>query len=145
MSKNSSPARISAVERRAQTVELRTQGHTFEEIAKIVGYSNKASAYKAFQTALESIVKEPVETYRAVELQRLDKMTQGLADRAFDGDIPAVHALLKVMERRAKMLGLDHSPDLSLTNNGQIQVVLDDRVMDKKRSAVEMEIEPETP
>lgn len=145
MSKNSSPARISAVERRAQTVELRSQGHTFEEIAQIVGYSNKASAYNAFQTALGSIVKEPVETYRAVELQRLDKMTKGLADRAFDGDIPAVHALLKVMERRAKMLGIDHSPDVQLTNNGQIQVVLDGRVMDKTRSAVEVEFEPENP
>lgn len=113
----------------------------------MVGYSTKSAAYKAFQRGIESIVKEPVEAYRAVELERLDKMTKGLAGRAFDGDIQAVHALLKVMERRAKMLGLDHSQELSLTADGRataIQVIMDPTVMEKKRSAVEVEIEPDT-
>lgn len=55
-----------------------------------------------------------------LELRRLDDITQALLPRAQKGELLAIDRLLRVMERRAKYLGLDkpakleHSGTLSL-------------------------------
>jgi hypothetical protein len=49
------------------------------------------------------------ERLRDLELERLDSLTEALMPTAQDGDVPAVLALVWVMERRAKLMGLDAS------------------------------------
>ena len=42
-----------------------------------------------------------------MELHRLDKMTPKMMEFAVQGDTKAVDAVIKIMDRRAKLLGLD--------------------------------------
>ena len=57
------------------------------------------------QTSLE--LAEGREHLRMLELERLDLMAQGMWDRAAAGEKEAVQTVLSIMQRRAKMTGLD--------------------------------------
>ena len=61
-------------EKYRQVVELRIAGVTFDEIASRVGYSNKSGAWHAYQAAMERYVIESVESQRAVQSERLDRL-----------------------------------------------------------------------
>jgi hypothetical protein len=52
-------------------------------------------------------VQEPAEELRTMEVARLDQMLLGLWPKAIKGDTWAVDRVLKIMERRAALLGLD--------------------------------------
>jgi len=93
--------------REAKVFELRIQGFTFEHIASEVGYQGASGAWQAYQRAKESMIFESVEEARQLELLRLDEMMFALWDRAIGGDLPAASCVLKIMDRRAKLLGLD--------------------------------------
>jgi len=57
---------------------------------------------------------------RALELLRLDELLNALWDTAIAGDLKAVDRVLKVMERRAKLLGLD--APFEIKTDGQIHI-----------------------
>jgi hypothetical protein len=96
-----------AAEKRSRAVELRKAGATFEQIAEQVGYSDRANAHHAVMQAIRDLPRENAEEALAVELERCDALLVGLWPKARRGDEKAVHAALRVMERRAKLLGLD--------------------------------------
>jgi hypothetical protein len=88
---------------------MRSQGIAYEEIAQRLGLSGKGQAYRICQRALRRVPSESVTEMRTVEGQRLDEITTTLWPRALGGDIRAIGALLKVMERRARLFGLESS------------------------------------
>jgi hypothetical protein len=98
---------IDARKREAKVFELRIQGYTFEQIASEVGYQGTSGAWQAYRRARESMIFESVEEARQLELLRLDEMMFALWDRAIGGDLPSASCVLKIMDRRAKLLGLD--------------------------------------
>lgn len=51
--------------------------------------------------------QEEARQVRELELQRLDAMFAGIWEDATAGDVDAVNSALRVMKRRARMLGLD--------------------------------------
>lgn len=102
-----SPRRIEAAEKRARALELRKAGATYDQIARQVGFSERGAAYRAVQTALLEITQEPAQEVRQLELERLDAMLLGLWPAARKGKEGAVDRVLRIMERRAKLLGLD--------------------------------------
>jgi hypothetical protein len=53
------------------------------------------------------MLREPAEQARNLDLKRLDAMTLALWSQARQGNQGAVDRLLRIMERRAKLLGLD--------------------------------------
>lgn len=57
-----------------------------------------------------AVLAEAAQQYVALEAQRLDKIAEALWEKCLRGDLAAVDTYLKVMARRAKMLGLD-APD----------------------------------
>lgn len=96
--------------RRAECFKMRMQGHTFPEIAEALGYNSKQAAWSDYQAALRDARDEytdDLEELRTFELARLD----AIAARAWAydtvGDIKALDVLLKVADRRARLLGLD--------------------------------------
>ena len=93
--------------RDARVYELRIQGNTFEQIANEVGYSGPSGAWQAHQRIKSEWIFESVEEARQLELMRLDELQVAVWDRAINGDLPAAHCVLKIMDRRAKLLGLD--------------------------------------
>lgn len=102
-----SKGRIDVAKRRAEALELRRAGLTFQDIADRLGYKHRSAAHKDVQRALEKLIFEPAQDVLALELSRLDALTQTLWAQARRGDLQAIDRIVKLMNRRAKYLGLD--------------------------------------
>ena len=115
---DSSPRRIAAAERQRLALELRKAGVTFEEIANQLGYS-KAGAYKAVTSALQKTLQEPADEVRTLAVTRLDKLLTAMWPQARQGNQGAVDRVLRIEERRAKLLGLDAPTRTDVTSKGE--------------------------
>lgn len=104
--------RVDAALRKADAVELRRKGWSFERIAKEVGVSI-STAHRYITSELEKVAAETAEAaeqVRQLELERLDRALAAVFQRVDDGDDKAIATMLRLQERRAKLLGLD-TPD----------------------------------
>lgn len=103
------PSRIKpeTIEREAEVLKLRRGGLTFDLIAQKLGFANASGAHKAYANACKRIIRADVEELRGTELDRLDVAQSALWNKVLGGEVSAVMALLKIMERRARLLGLD--------------------------------------
>lgn len=100
------------VEKERRALELATEGLTFEAIADALGYATASGAWRAVQRGLRRTVQPAADEYRRLELRRIDGLLCAIWPRAVgDADVPpdydAVDRVLKLMQRRAKLLGLD--------------------------------------
>lgn len=106
--------RAATAQRRAQAIQLRLSGVDWQTIANRLSYSDRAAACKDVTRALEAnqtAARNAGEDLRTVELARLDRLQAALWAQALHGDHKVVDTLLRLMQRRAKMLGLDEAPD----------------------------------
>jgi len=76
-------------------------------IAKQVGYEGASSVSKAIKRALDERMKEPVEGVRALEVERCNRLLQALWRDGMEGRYLAIDRILRVMERKAQLQGLD--------------------------------------
>ena len=51
-----------------------------------------------------------MEEFRALELQRLDRLQVALWPKALEGDVSAIQGTLKIIDQRCRLLGLYVSP-----------------------------------
>lgn len=93
--------------KRTRAVDLRLSGVTYAEIAERIGYASAAGAQQAVEAALRDRLGESAVVLRGLDLARLDDLLRALWPQARAGDDKAVAAALRVMERRARYLGLD--------------------------------------
>jgi hypothetical protein len=95
--------------RRAQALKLRIAGYSFTDIGRALHVSNKTAYYDVHRelAALDGPKAKMAERVLGLSLDRLDKAIVGLQVRVEAGEPNAVFALVKVEERRAKLLGLD--------------------------------------
>jgi hypothetical protein len=103
---------IKREQRAAAIVQMRLQGFTLREIgaAQHPPVSNVA-IFKAIKRTLERTISEATEQARRLEEMRCDEMLAGgLYERAIGGDAQAAGAVLAIMTRRARLLGLDVQP-----------------------------------
>jgi len=104
------PRRLTARERQNKAVELRKRGFSYDEIAEKLHYTNRSAAYKAVVAVLQRMDQEGAgPEVLNLELARLDTMQRVLAPKVLKANTDAIHASLRVMERRAKLLGLDYN------------------------------------
>ena len=110
------PGDIERLDRYIWVLELRRNGLTYEEIAKEVGYANRSSAYAAFQAILQMTLHETAEEARQLELERLNLMFNKLMPGIEKGHPRAIEAAIKIMDRRAKYLGIEFAsePDVEI-------------------------------
>jgi uncharacterized protein (DUF2164 family) len=101
----------------ARALELKLSGMDYERITEELGYSNVNSAKKAAQAALKRITDPIAEDVLWMELGRLDRLMEAHWEMATDGDIKATETVLKIMQRRAHLLGLD-TLNIDLTTKG---------------------------
>jgi len=102
------PRRLRAAKKQVKALELRVEGLSFRQIALELKYKGPSGAYKAVDAALERTIREPAEQVRLLELARLDRLqVMPWKQATVIGDPKAVANVLKIMERRAKLLGLD--------------------------------------
>ena len=103
--------RKTAAEKRAEALELRAMGYSYQAVADEVGYASKGAAHKAVAQALRDIPREQAEQARELELGRLDELQMAAMNGALSGDLFAIDRVLKIVESRAKLLGLYNLPD----------------------------------
>jgi len=97
------------VEKRALALKLRKAGKTYKQIAEEIPCSLK-SAYLYVKQAIAEVSAKNVETTQDIidlEVQRLDSMLLSMQDNLESGHVTYIDRALKIMERRAKLLGLD--------------------------------------
>ena len=121
---------LEGAQRDAESARLRSRGLSLRQVAEQLGYAGPSGAYKAVQRALAAVPVEAAEEMRRMQLEQLNS----LGRRAFEvlerehsliapsGRIvvhngqpltdcrpvlKAIGSLLKVMEREAKLMGLD--------------------------------------
>jgi hypothetical protein len=95
------------LERQNEVVKLRRGGLTWDLIAQRVGYSDPSGAQKAYEAANKRIIAEDIAEIRNLETERLDLAQSAIWGKVLQGDNPSIANLLRIMERRAKLLGLD--------------------------------------
>ena len=96
-----------AAVKRAKVVEAVANGATYEQAAQQAGYATRSGAYKALWKAVDSRVAEAVDEHRALEIARLDALQLAVWDHAMAGDVKALNAVLRIIEQRSRLLGLD--------------------------------------
>jgi hypothetical protein len=102
--------RAKTAERRAKAIAMLLAGVDYDTITQRLGYATRGAATKDVQRALEAnraAERESVEELRTVDLMRLDRLQAAVWTKALGGDPRVVETVLKILERRAKLLGLD--------------------------------------
>jgi DNA-binding CsgD family transcriptional regulator len=100
--------KIERATRRAEAYALRRAGVDTATIAARLGvHPTTVNAW--IREALRAIPKEEADDLRALELERLDAIMVPQMRAALAGDGFAVDRVLKIMERRARLLGLDEA------------------------------------
>ncbi len=116
--KVTSPETAAAKLKAAKALELRMEGKTFEAIAQEAGYNSKQAAYDAVKRSIDAITREPATDLLKLDLERLDAMWGIHYLNAQVGDVQALAACMKIMERRARLLGLDAPVKQELAGKG---------------------------
>lgn len=98
-----------AAERRVRALQLRIEGKSFAQIGAEMGISLQG-AHQHVTRALADLAKleqGKARHWRRLEGERLDHLLRQLAPGIQGGDPASVNSAVRVLERRAKLLGLD--------------------------------------
>jgi hypothetical protein len=95
------------LDRELAVVELRRTGETWDRIARAIGYANAAGAYKAYKRAVVRTLQQPTDELREMELDRIDRLQRAYWKDAIDGNHKSAEFVLKLIGKRAELLGLD--------------------------------------
>ena len=120
-----SARRLAAREREIKALELRKAGATYVQIAEALGIS-RAGAHKVVLRALARLEKEAgeeAEHLRRLEIERLDAMLLAIWPHVKKGSLGAIDRAIRIMERRAKLLGLDAPTKADIQGEQVIRII----------------------
>ncbi len=112
------PPSAELLEREGKALELRRAGFTYDVIADRLAYNDRSAARKAVERAIGRTHQDAADDLRALEADRLDRLQSSRWSKAIKGDDKAFDRVLRVMERRSKLLGLDTPVQHELTGPG---------------------------
>lgn len=103
---------IASAERRAKAMALRLAGYNYQQIADKIrashgGAYSKSMAFKDIEKSIDQLVIEPAVRVLELNLGRLAAAMTAVWPAVMEGDVQAIAAMLKIMEREARYLGLD--------------------------------------
>lgn len=87
--------------------QLRLAGASWDEIAKAIGYQSGPTAHTTVKRHTAQMPKEAAQELMSLDLERLDMLQLVVWRQARQGDLKAIETVLKIMNTRAKYLGLD--------------------------------------
>ncbi len=108
-------AALAARDKQRRALQLRTEGRTLDQIADELGYADKSGAHRAITAALDRHEAAAVDEYRDLEAARLNELQRAVWPLAIAGDLAAVTACIRIIDRRARLLGLDVPAQLDVT------------------------------
>ena len=121
------PSKIPAAARREKALELRAKGMSIRAIAGKLGVSKsqvQRDIVKELQAAAERR-KKIAGLIIDLELAKLDELEQEAWKHIAAGELSAIDRVLRSMERRAKLLGLDKTGEAGDTGSlGDLVAVL---------------------
>ena len=95
-------------EKERQVVQYRQGGATFDAIAKKLGYADESGARAAFKRAMERMRDDALNAeMRELHRQRLEVALTAIWSDVVKGDLEAIKVMLKILERDAKLYGID--------------------------------------
>ncbi len=104
-------------------LELRTKGHSWDEIAELLEYKSGKHVQAAYQRLMDKHETEDVKHLRALQDERLEMAWRGLVPKIEQGRERAVEVGIKVLERQARLHGIDVADQLvEKTTNQPIQI-----------------------
>lgn len=120
-----SPRRLTAAVRRDRAFELKRQGWTYAAIGVDLGISRQ-QAHKMVQKALADMPPMPsVEAFRKSELAVTDDLIRSAWPKVEAGDLEAIRTVRLVLERRARLTGVDVQPSLNAIGVDAVQGLFD--------------------
>lgn len=95
--------------REQRTVEMRIGGSNYREIGEAIGVTDEAARQMAIRVLqrLEMVANESGEELRRLDTERIDRMIQGLWQKACLGNVQAVDRVIRLMERKARLWGYE--------------------------------------
>ena len=103
------PSKIPAASRREKALELRASGQSIRAIADQLGVS-KSQVQRDIEKELRAAAEERRKIAGLIvdlELAKLDALEENAWGHIAAGELSAIDRVLRSMERRAKLLGLD--------------------------------------
>ena len=123
-----SKTKILLTQRRLMALELRRHGASYREIVEAIRNSKEpfarptyslGSAFHDVEKACKDMVRafaEHANTVIGIELERLDVALKAVWKQVIKGELGAIHTMLKIMERRARLLSLDAPSKIDVTH-----------------------------
>ena len=99
---------------------MRREGIAWWDIAENLGITERAAAAlvsERIAAAAELVDQGQRRTLLTMELDRLDQLQRAVWIDAIGGDTRAVETCLKIIDKRAKLLGLENANGQTVTNN----------------------------
>lgn len=128
MTQKVAPGNVTAEDNRLKALQLREGGAKYREIATQLGVT-VGMAHRYVMEAMDELHDQVLETadrVKQIELNRLDAMWMKLALRK-DNDAPRViEAQIRIMERRARLQGLDAPVEIGGPGGGPIPIAASD-------------------
>ena len=126
--------RIRSTEKGRRALELRKQGLSYTKIAAEIGCA-RSTAHLYVSRELEALAQtchDEAEQVRDLEIHRLDDLYMQALQHVQAGEIPAIDRCLRIMERRAKLLGLDAPEQINHSGTLTWQEVVESACGDHK-------------
>ena len=101
--------------RRIQALDLRLAGASYRQIGDTLGVSH-VQAMRDVSKMVSEYATEPADEVRKAEAARLDKLMLAHWPRAIQGDVRATTIVLQIMDRRARLLGIDTPQRIDITH-----------------------------
>ncbi|MGB3893772.1 MAG: hypothetical protein WA942_05890 [Mycolicibacter sinensis] len=108
-------------ERALKALALRREGLSYRAIAEQLDWGDESSARYAVTRLLDRTEAEEVAEMRYIEGERLDELQRTHWAAALSGDLDAAKMVLKVMERRARLFGLDAPSKVAVEQMSSIE------------------------
>ena len=129
------PETMARDDRLEEALRLRRYGFSYQQIAdtpwpdgpngKLYG-GDRHNCRRAIVNARNDTITEAAEEVKQFEIDRLDMILVGLADKGlFEGEPEIVRAGLSVIATRAKLLGLNAPTEINQRGGGNVQLVVD--------------------
>lgn len=136
--------RAKTADRRGKAIALRLAGMDWQTIADRLDYSSRAAACVDVNRALEANLAEQsqaADTLREIESLRLDRLQAAAWPAAVKGDLKAIETVLKVIDRRIKLNGLDAPQRTELTGLGGGAIQVTGAPLDELERLIDTEVE----
>lgn len=102
-------------QRQKESLALRLAGASYPEIAAAQGIVT-STAYNDVQSAIRDIPRAEAEQLRTEESMKLDRLQRSYWEKALKGNLGAADMVLKIINRRIRLYGLDAPQQVEVSN-----------------------------